>query len=184
MNGRFDKVENEIMMIENERKEEIFLRRFVMGDTEKIFQMSQENSLARFLPDQVYQNQEEAAKVLEFLISTYSERVNQEDKPFVLGVILKNSNELIGHIGVSTVEAGIEIGYAIEVKHQGLGYAKIAVSKMLQILGVATDIKEVYGIVDPQNIPSIKVLEKCGFAQIGSKQKKLVYKKELVRQTT
>ncbi len=46
-------------------QEEISLRKFVMDDTEKIFQMSKEESLVRFLPDQAYQDYEEASKVLE-----------------------------------------------------------------------------------------------------------------------
>jgi [ribosomal protein S5]-alanine N-acetyltransferase len=162
------------------RQEEISLRKLVMDDTEKIFQMSKEESLARFLPDQVYQDYEEASKVVEYLIGSYDEVVNIENRPYVLGIIHNNSNELIGHIGASKIDDGIEIGYSIEKKCQGFGYAQKAVSKMLQFLETATKNNEIYGIVDPENSPSINVLEKCGFSKVGYKSSKLVYKKDLI----
>lgn len=157
----------------------ISLRRFTVDDTEKIFQMSKEESLARFLPDQVYRDCEEAAKVLEYLIRSYDE-MNIEKAPYVLGVIL-NDNELIGHVGASQIDGGIEIGYAIEKKYQGCGYASKAVSQMLQILEANAQASEIYGIVDLQNEASIKVLEKCGFLKIGKKLDRFFYKKILTR---
>ena len=53
----------------NGQRVQISLRRFTMDDTQKIFQMSKEESLGRFLPDQVYQDYDEASNVLAFLIS-------------------------------------------------------------------------------------------------------------------
>ena len=108
----------------NGQRVQISLRRFTMDDTLKIFQMSKEESLGRFLPDQVYQDYDEASNVLAFLIQS-SEEIHIERAPYVLGVIL-NGDELIGHVGASKIEEGIEIGYAIETKHQGLGYAQKA----------------------------------------------------------
>jgi len=158
---------------------EISLRRFTMDDTQKIFQMSKEESLGRFLPDQIYQDYDEASKVLEFLIRS-SDEINMEKGPYVLGVML-NGNELIGHVGASKIEEGIEIGYAIEKKHQGSGYAQKAVSQMLQLLKVNTTASEIYGIVDPQNEASKKVLERCGFLKVGKRLDKIVYKKVLIQ---
>ena len=150
-----------------------------MDDTQKIFQMSKEDSLGRFLPDQVYQDFDEASKVLKFLIRS-SEEINIEREPYVLGVIL-NGDELIGHVGASKIEEGIEIGYAIETQHQGLGYAQKAVSQMLQLLEVNTNVREIYGIVDPKNEASKKVLERCGFLKVGTRLDKIVYSKFLIQ---
>lgn len=157
----------------------ISLRRFTMDDTQKLYQMSQEESLGRFLPDQVYQNYNEASNVVAFLIRS-SEQIHIERVPYVLGVIL-NGDELIGHVGLSTIEAGIEIGYAIETKHQGFGYAQQAVSQMLQLLEVYTNLPEVYGIVDPTNEASKKVLERCGFLKVATRLDKIVYRKLLMQ---
>lgn len=153
----------------------ISLRRFTMADTQKLFQMSKEESLGRFLPDQVYRDYDEASSVVAFLISS-SEEIIIEKGPYVLGVIL-NDDELIGHVGVSKIEEGIEIGYAIEIKHQGCGYAQQAVFQMLHLVEVNTNVRKMYGIVDPENEASKKVLERCGFLKVGKKLHKIVYKK-------
>ena len=163
----------------NGQRVQISLRRFTMDDTQKIFQMSKEESLGRFLPDQVYQDYDEASNVLAFLIRS-SEGIHIESHPYVLGVIL-NDDELIGHVGASKIEEGIEIGYAIETQHQGLGYAQKAVSQMLQLLEVNTNVREIYGIVDPKNEASKKVLERCGFLKVGTRLDKIVYSKFLIQ---
>ena len=163
----------------NGQRVQISLRRFTMDDTQKIFQMSKEESLGRFLPDQVYQDYDEASNVLAFLIRS-SEGIHIESQPYVLGVIL-NDDELIGHVGASKIEEGIEIGYAIETQHQGLGYAQKAVSQMLQLLEVNTNVREIYGIVDPKNEASKKVLERCGFLKVGTRLDKIVYRKFLIQ---
>jgi hypothetical protein len=39
-----------------------------MDDTQKLFEMSPEESLGRFLPDQVYQDYDEASNIVAFLM--------------------------------------------------------------------------------------------------------------------
>lgn len=158
----------------------ISLRKLVPEDAEKIFRMSREDSLARFLPDQVYRDEQEAAEVLAHLIAAYTAPIELAQQPFVLGVIL-DGGELIGHVGLSQIEQGIEIGYAIEQKHQGRGYACEAVSLMVQFVETNTRLPEIYGIVDPENKASVNVLEKCGFTQVEDNHFKLVYRKILIR---
>ena len=165
----------------NQPQEEISLRKFVDEDAEKILQMSREESLARFLPDQVYQDYEEASNVLKYLIRSYDETAGSGNRPYVLGVILNKSRELIGHVGISKIEDGFEIGYAIEKKHQGFGYAKKAVAKMLHFLETTTKLNEIFGIVDPENTPSMNILEKSGFSKTGSRSGRLIYRKDLAR---
>jgi RimJ/RimL family protein N-acetyltransferase len=109
-----------------------------------------------------------------------SEEIHIEREPYVLGVIL-GGDELIGHVGASTIEAGIEIGYAIETKHHGFGYAQTAVSQMLQLLAVHTNVREIYGIVDPTNEASKKVLERCGFLKVGTRRDTIVYRRFLIQ---
>jgi ribosomal-protein-alanine N-acetyltransferase len=157
----------------------ISLRKFVPEDAEKIFRMSREDSLVRFLPDQVYRDEQEAAEVLAHLITAYTAPIELAQQPFVLGVVL-GGMELIGHVGLSQIEQGIEIGYAIEQKHQGRGYAREAVSLMVHFAETNTRLPKIYGIVDPENKASVNVLEKCGFTRVEEMQCKLVYRKILI----
>ena len=52
-------------MIETKK---LLLRPFTLNDTGKVFQMSLEDGMKKWIPDQVYDDENEAHEVLEFLI--------------------------------------------------------------------------------------------------------------------
>lgn len=104
------------------------LRFFTMDDIKKVFQMSQEEGMRLWIPDQVYEDEAKAEGVIKFLSAQYSNPPQPQTAPYVLGIELRKSCELIGHVGLSRANNEIEIGYAIEEKYQGKGYATEAVS--------------------------------------------------------
>ena len=91
----------------------LIIRDLLLSDAEAIFYFSQEDSLKQWLPDQVYSDIYEAKETLEFLISKYPHK----ELPFVLAIIEKEPDELVGHVGLSRIKQGIEIGYAIGKQH-------------------------------------------------------------------
>ncbi len=139
--------------------------------------MSQEEGIKKWLPDQFYQDRKEAAEVLNFLLESYSE-IDPSEKPFVLGIELIDKHELIGHIGLSPVDDMIEIGYALEEKYQGSGYATEAVREFSAWAQKEMDLKAIWGIVEKDNLASARVLEKSGYSLDDSKidRKKMYYK--------
>lgn len=137
----------------------LIIRDFLLSDAEAIFYFSQEDSLKQWLPDQVYSDIYEAKETLEFLISRYPHK----ELPFVLAVVEKESNELVGHVGLSRIKKGIEIGYAIGKQHQNKGYASEAVAAFSNWGKKESGVGEIYGVVNSKNYASIKVLENAGF---------------------
>lgn len=152
--------------------ENLLIRFFKMEDTAKVFQMSQEDGLRRWIPDQVYSDEAEAQGVIEFLSAQYANPPQPRTAPYVLGIELKKSNELIGHVGLSPVGDDIEIGYAIEDKHQGKGYATEAISAISNWAINQIGIPCVLGIVASDNASSCRVLEKSGYTFIEEKEKR------------
>ena len=146
-------------MIETQR---LNMREFTLLDTETIYEFSQEESLKKWLPDQVYADIDEARETLEFLISKYGKK----EFPFVMAVVKRDSNELIGHVGLSKIKQGIEIGYAIGQKHQNKGYAKEAVNAYAEWAKEEFCLEKIYGIVKDENYASCTVLEKAGFKYV------------------
>ncbi|RCW54616.1 MULTISPECIES: GNAT family N-acetyltransferase [Halanaerobium] len=144
------------------------LRLFKKSDLKKVFQMSQEEGIRRWLSDQYYKNQEKAAEVINFLIESYSE-VDPLKKPFVLGIELKKNKELIGHIGLSPVDDLVEVGYAVEEKYQGAGYATEAVKVFSAWAQKELNLEVIWGIVEKDNSASAKVLAKAGYLLDKSK---------------
>lgn len=137
----------------------LIIRRFTLEDAKKIYELSNEEALGKYLPDQVYADIDEAKETLEFLINQYDKKTY----PYVMAVVEEFSGQLIGHVGLSEVNHGIEIGYAIGISHQGKGYAKEVVRAYSAWAKDNLIIDKIYGVVDVNNKASIKVLIGCGF---------------------
>ncbi len=117
----------------------VVLRSFVPQDAPKVHAMSQESGLRRVPGSPV-------------------------SAPYVLAVCLRGSSELIGHVGLSPLYGEVEVGYAIEEKHQGRGFASEAVGTMVNCALQRFDLPRVLGIVGKDNAASCRVLENAGFA--------------------
>jgi [ribosomal protein S5]-alanine N-acetyltransferase len=150
--------------------ENLILRPFTLDDTGKVYIMSLEDGMKKWIPDQVYADENEAREVLEYLISCY-DKPDPKIKPFVLGIELKGTDELIGHVGLSPLNGDVEIGYAIEEEHQGKGYATEAVKALSEYGLSAFRLDKITSIVDSENTASVKVLEKVGFQFVQEKER-------------
>ena len=155
------------------------IRPFNLLDTEKVYKMSQEASMKAFLPDQVYESLEETKEVIEFLMSKYGHQSIVDQLPYVLGIELKENNELIGHVGLSRIDKGIEIGYAIEKKYQGHNYATEAVKAMTNLALSNPLVNEIWAVIDLNNAASIRVLEKSDYEYVNKEKSKMIMKKEV-----
>jgi [ribosomal protein S5]-alanine N-acetyltransferase len=154
-------------MIETEN---LILRPFTLDDTGKVYLMSLEDGMKKWIPDQVYADENEAREVLEFLITCYEEP-DPKVKPFVLGIELKGTREFIGHAGLSPFENSVEIGYAVENQHYGKGYATEAIKAMCKYALEKFNIDKIIGIVASENKGSVKALEKAEFSFIEEKER-------------
>jgi hypothetical protein len=90
----------------------LLLRHLTLDDTATMFRLSQEQGMRIWIPNQVYADEAQALEVLRFLSSQYGRSANPRHTPYVLGVCLSASHELIGHVGFSPCDYGVEVGYA------------------------------------------------------------------------
>lgn len=138
----------------------LLLRPFCLEDAQVLHALSREETLRRRMPDQVYDSVKEAAEVAAFLEG----RALTGEWPFVLGAVIKETGELIGHVGLSRVEEGVEIGYAVAMAHQGRGYGAEAVAAFSAWAMERFALPGIWAILMADNTPSQKVLEKAGYA--------------------
>jgi len=157
----------------------LVIRPLSILDTEKVYEMSQEAGMKAFLPDQVYESKEQTIEIIEFLISKYGHQSIVDQLPYVLGIELKENNELIGHVGLSRIDKGIEIGYAIEEKYQGQNYATEAVKAMSNLALSNPQVNEIWAVIDFKNMASIRVLEKSDYEHINKENSKVIMKKKV-----
>lgn len=83
-------------------------------------------------------------------------------------VIEKHTNQLIGLCGLNPYKASEpEIEFKIGVPYWGKGYATELGLHIIKESFATTDVKGIYGMAQPENIASRKVLEKLGMKYLG-----------------
>jgi RimJ/RimL family protein N-acetyltransferase len=100
-----------------------------------------------------------------FIGENIAKEPNIPDTWYQLGVFLKGTEELIGDIGIHFIDAEgkqAEIGYTLNPKDQGMGYASEAVKGVLSYLFNKLRKHRISASVDPINKKSIALLERIG----------------------
>jgi ribosomal-protein-alanine N-acetyltransferase len=159
----------------------VVLRCFVLEDAPKIFAMSQEPGMRTWIPDQVYDSEAHALEVLRYLMETCRDPGVPSLAPYVLGVCIRGTGELIGHVGLSPLDGQIEIGYAIEQGRQGRGFASEAVRAMAEWALSRLAPPRILGVVAADNGASCKVLQNAGFQLAAESIRTLHGRSGLVR---
>lgn len=159
----------------------VALRFFVPEDAPKAFAMSRESGVRAWLPDQVYESEAHALGALRHLIEKCHDPGNPSLGPYVLGVCVHGSRELIGHVGLSPLGDRVEIGYAIEEGRQRQGFASEAVRAMAEWALPRFSLPRIIGIAAADNAASCKVLENAGFQLAEESIRSLHGRTRLVR---
>lgn len=101
---------------------------------------------------------------------------------YQIGIIL-SSAKLIGDCGFRVLESEprqAEIGIALAREFQQRGYATEALRALLHYLFVSLGMHRVFGSIDPNNLSSLKLLERVGMRQEAHFVKSLWFKGEWV----
>ena len=173
------------MMFETAR---LVVRKLRIEDAPQLYENHMDEEVRKWFPNECYADPDEAQDAIRF----FADCVDKGHLPFVLGVELKGTGELIGDTGISEVEGKpeeTEIGYCIGQKYRGKGYAAELVGAVSGFVGFRFGIGTIWGRVVHGNQASAKVLEKNGYRfvkeEFGAEDDPygngmLVYKKELL----
>ncbi len=97
-------------------------------------------------------------------------------------VTLKESKKLIGHVSFIQTEPKFlltwEIGYIFNPTFQNKGYATEATQGIISYAFKELGAHRIVGHCSPENIPSWRVLEKCGFKREGLLRKNVFFRKD------
>ena len=147
------------MHILNISTERLQIRILMMEDKKDFFSY-------RSLPE-VYKYQSWQPKDIkeseDFINKNDVSNLNIPNKWLQLAICLK-TKQLIGDIGIHFLEdkLQVEIGYTLSPLYQGKGYAIEAVKSVVNYLFIQLQKHRIIASVDPDNIKSIKLLEKLG----------------------
>jgi RimJ/RimL family protein N-acetyltransferase len=148
----------------NIKTDRLLIRTLEMKDKEAFFEY-------RSMPE-IYQYQSWRPKI----ISEVEELINENiavslniPNTWLQVAVCLNEEQMIGDIGIHFMEDGyqVEIGYTLSPEYQGKGYALEAVTAVINY--AFTDLKKhrITASVDPDNLKSIKLLERIGFRKEG-----------------
>ncbi|MCA1065677.1 GNAT family N-acetyltransferase [Rossellomorea sp. AcN35-11] len=156
---------------------DIYLQEFSTADADAIYKISNQPEISRFLPDWKSTKEQRIEWVTHYEIPAKAflhaaEKDGSIEGHFLkLGVFIKETDELIGWCCTGMKEEipapNREIMYAISGEYQGKGYATKACKGLITYLFTRTNVDVLHAVALPDNVPSNKVIEKCGFVQRG-----------------
>lgn len=139
----------------------IIIRPVSLGDKESIFFYRADPETNKYLslaPNTV--------EDIEEFIKKTSLQMNVPGTWFQFVIIEQLSNQLIGDIGVHFLvseNSQAEIGYTLDKRFRGNGYATEALSVIIDYLITSLNKHRIIASIDPANIDSIKLVERLGF---------------------
>lgn len=149
----------------------LVVREFNDDDIYDYYEFFKNEKVHKFLFTNAFRNKDEVIEDIDQLISDYKER-----KTTKLAMVLKDTNHLIGYIGLSKRDydpKAAQIIYAIGERYWGKGYTPEAVSAFVEWL-IKNGKTDIYATRLEENEPSGKVLEKCGFIRNFNKDTDLI----------
>lgn len=143
--------------------ERLVLQRLRYEDAEEIFYAYASKAEAtKFVSWPRHRSVDDTRRFLAFAIQAW-----KAGRDFTYSVRLKNSNRLIGSIGVINLDYRVQFGYIFSPTHWNQGYATEACRRILEILSPQKSISGITTFVDVENYSSIRVLEKSGMTAEG-----------------
>lgn len=169
-NARSDSKEN-IFTIECK---DVILREFLVTDLDDFHSLTWQSEIHEFLPGWNVSKEQRKDWFINYEIPENKQFLNAVSKGedigelrLRLGIILKETGELIGWccsgIKDELLPPNREIMYAISKDHRGKGFTTQASQGMINYLFESTGVKVLSAIALLNNVPSNKVIQKCGF---------------------
>ena len=142
------------------KTQRLLIRNFVIDDAEKIFELDTDPDVMRFIGGKRPESVEDSCETLKRQFIYYEKNPG-------LGVFaceLNDTGKFIGWGALKYLDTSdkIEVGYRLRKKFWGFGYATEITKALLKHAFENLHLKEVYGVTQPDNTASQKVLLKAG----------------------
>ena len=154
--------------------ERLSLRQFIPGDENEIFIMRSDEEMNKYTGI-------EKAESIEDAIS-FIEKINKligNNESVMWGITLKHESRLIGTIclwNIVSEEEQAETGYVLLPQFQGRGIMQEAIMKVIEYGFTAMKLQSIIADLHPDNISSVKLLERTGFVFESSSIDTVIYR--------
>ncbi len=157
--------------------EQVLVRKYKSTDTEDLYRNIRSKEISRWTIGLPYPYPKEtAAKFIR-----WSQKQCRERKEFHLGIVLKETQKVIGGVGLKRIDykhqCG-EFGFWLGKKHWNQGLTSEAARLMLHFGFRQLRLHRIYAHAFDENIGSRRVLEKCGFQLEGIMRQAVIRNKK------
>lgn len=152
------------------KTERLILRQFTSGDCIELHRICTQPYILQWMPDWNCTIEERKGWIK--WVGKQYETATKETARIMLAITLKSTGELIGMIGIGNkeeVDNEIEITYFISQDFCNQGYMSEAVNAMVEWAFETLNLEYLIAIVELDNYPSQKVVEKCCFTKIDTR---------------
>ncbi len=153
--------------IETER---LMLREFREKDAIELHKICNQDYILQWMPDWKL-SVESLRELIKWFKQCYS-NIYSSDIRVMLAVTLKTNSKLIGMVGIGPkkeVKYEIEVAYYISKEFCNQGYITEAIKALTEWVFENTEIEYLIAIIEPKNLSSQRVIEKCGFTNVDTK---------------
>ncbi len=147
------------------RTERLVIRPLAPDDVDNIYARRNDPEVAK-LQDWEYPYPREKAERLVASIVDLGEPANEE---WWMAMICLPDGEVVGDLALHLGWEGrtAEVGYSLDLEQWGNGYATEALARLVDYLFDDLGVTRVFGMLDPANPASARVLERTGFLYEG-----------------
>ena len=151
----------------------LLLRQLKPEDENEIFIMRSDERILKYLDIPVANNIEDARKFIEKI----NNGINKNEWIY-WGITLQNNPKLIGTIclwNISEENSTADAGYVLLNEYQGKGFMQEALKKVIDYGFNKMNFNYIEADVDPENFPSIKLLERFNFVCKRKSENTVIY---------
>ena len=151
------------IVIETKR---LLLRQFAEEDAEALCAVCNQDDILRWMPDWKG-TVEQKREWIRWVDGQYA-NANRNTARVILAVTLPRHKAFIGVVGIGNkpeVDNEIEIAYFVSREYRNQGYITEAANALITWAFQTLKIDSLMAIVEPENLPSQRVVEKCGFTR-------------------
>ncbi|MCP1144419.1 GNAT family protein [Lysinibacillus endophyticus] len=146
--------------------ERLHLRKMHINDSPSLFKIWSDPDVTKFMNIDNFQDESQAKEIISYL-----NELAEDEKAIRYSIIELTSGDIIGSCGFNSLDFDnekAEIGYELAKSHWGKGYAPEAIDGLLDYAFNTLKLNRIEAKVEPENINSIKVLEKLHFIYEGT----------------
>ena len=151
---------NSFPMLETDR---LMLAKPDLSATGAVFEMRSNKEVMRYVPRPMMTEEQQAAELINLWIGEFAAQ-----RGIVWMMMLKDSNRFVGNIGFWRMQPEHfrgEVGYMMHPAWNGKGLATEALQAIMNFGFEHMGFHSVEGVINPHNVASARVLEKCGFVK-------------------